>query len=132
VAPGLPTIVTEPTRIQQVFHNLISNAINYMNKERGEVEVGVSDAGRYWRFHVRDNGPGIEARHFERIFQLFQTLASRDRVESTGVGLALVKKIVEMYHGQVGLESTVGVGTTFWFTLPKTGQRNAFDNRSPN
>lgn len=132
VAPDLPTIVTEPTRIQQVFHNLISNAINYMNKPQGEVEVGVTDAGRYWRFHVRDNGPGIEERHFERIFQLFQTLASRDRVESTGVGLALVKKIVEMYHGQVGLESTVGAGTTFWFTLPKSGQRNTFDNRSRN
>jgi two-component system, LuxR family, sensor kinase FixL len=68
---------------------------------------------------VRDNGPGIAERHFERIFQLFQTLAPRDRVESTGVGLALVKKIVEMYQGRVWLESELGKGTTFYFTLPK-------------
>lgn len=119
VAPGLPVVVVEPTRIQQVFHNLVSNAIKYMDKADGRVEVACADAGADWRFSVSDNGPGIEARHFERIFQLFQTLASRDRVESTGVGLALVKKIVEMYHGQCGVESVMGQGSTFWFTLPK-------------
>ncbi|WGG53235.1 sensor histidine kinase [Rugamonas sp. DEMB1] len=119
VAPGLPVVVVEPTRIQQVFHNLVSNAIKYMDKADGRVEVACADAGADWRFSVCDNGPGIEARHFERIFQLFQTLASRDRVESTGVGLALVKKIVEMYHGQCGVESVIGQGSTFWFTLPK-------------
>jgi two-component system sensor kinase FixL len=102
-----------------VFHNLVSNAIKYMDKADGRVEVACADAGADWRFSVSDNGPGIEARHFERIFQLFQTLASRDRVESTGVGLALVKKIVEMYHGQCGVESVIGQGSTFWFTLPK-------------
>ncbi|MES2261265.1 MAG: PAS domain S-box protein [Pseudomonadota bacterium] len=118
-APGLPLVVGEPTRLQQVFHNLISNAIKYMDKPQGLVQVGCEDGGAHWRFYVRDNGPGIEQRHFERIFQLFQTLAARDRIESTGVGLALVKKIVEMYHGQIWLESEVGAGTTFWFTLPK-------------
>jgi len=119
VAPGLPQVVGEPTRLQQVFHNLISNALKYRDKPQGLVEIGCEDGGAQWRFYVRDNGPGIERRHFERIFQLFQTLAARDRVESTGVGLALVKKIVEMYHGQIWLESEVGTGTTFWFTLPK-------------
>jgi PAS domain S-box-containing protein len=119
VAPGLPPVVGEPTRLQQVFHNLISNALKYRDKPQGLVEIGCEDGGAQWRFYVRDNGPGIERRHFERIFQLFQTLAARDRVESTGVGLALVKKIVEMYHGQIWLESEVGTGTTFWFTLPK-------------
>jgi two-component system sensor kinase FixL len=119
VAPALPVVVGEPTRLQQVFHNLISNAIKYMDKPQGLVQVGCEDGGAQWRFYVRDNGPGIEQRHFERIFQLFQTLAARDRVESTGVGLTLVKKIVEMYHGQIWLESEVGSGTTFWFTLPK-------------
>ena len=119
VMPGMPVVQGEPTRIQQLFHNLISNAVKYMDKERGEIEVGWADEGSHWRFHVADNGPGIAERHFERIFQLFQTLAPRDRVESTGVGLALVKKIVEMYQGKVWLESELGKGTTFYFTLPK-------------
>ncbi|WP_229211402.1 MULTISPECIES: PAS domain S-box protein [unclassified Duganella] len=120
VAPALPTVLIEPTRIQQVFHNLISNAIKYMDKVDGVIDIGCEDDGSHWRFSVRDNGPGIETRHFERIFQLFQTLASRDRVESTGVGLALAKKIVEMYQGRIWLESQMGQGCTFWFTLPKS------------
>jgi two-component system, LuxR family, sensor kinase FixL len=117
----LPVVVAEPTRIEQVFHNLISNAIKYMDKPHGDIHIGCIDDGTAWRFYVSDNGPGIEARHFERIFQLFQTLASRDRIESTGVGLSLVKKIVELYQGKVWLESTPGQGTCFWFTLPKAG-----------
>lgn len=119
VDASLPTVKTEPTRIQQVFQNLISNAIKYMNKPEGKIHVGCSSEGAYWKFSISDNGPGIEQRHFERIFQLFQTLAPRDRVESTGVGLALVKKIVEMYGGQVLVESKIGEGSTFSFTLPK-------------
>ncbi|MBI1892210.1 MAG: PAS domain S-box protein [Burkholderiales bacterium] len=117
----LPSIVAEPTRIQQLFQNLISNAIKYMDKPEGEVRIRCIDDAHQWRFAVADNGPGIEQRHFERIFQLFQTLAPRDKVESTGVGLALVKKIVEMYRGNIWVESTVVQGTTFWFTLPKAG-----------
>lgn len=119
VAPGLPVIWTEPTRIRQVFHNLISNAIKYMDKPQGLVAVSWSDEGDCWHFSVADNGPGIERRHFERIFQLFQTLAPRDRIESTGVGLALVKRIVEMLGGRVWLTSTPGEGSTFYFTMPK-------------
>jgi PAS domain S-box-containing protein len=119
VASGLPTIVAEPTRIEQVFQNLISNAVKYMDKPEGTVHIGCADAGSEWRFNVTDNGPGIESRHYDKIFQLFQTLAPRDRVEGTGVGLAIVKKIVEMYHGRIWVESAPGAGTTFWFTLPK-------------
>ena len=120
VQPGLPTVAGEPTRLQQVFHNLISNAVKYMDRaEGGQVTVSCADEGSQWRFAVADNGPGIEPRHFERIFQLFQTLAPRDRVESTGVGLALVKKIVEMYRGRVWVESAPGAGATFYFTWPK-------------
>jgi PAS domain S-box-containing protein len=119
IAPGLPTVAGEPTRLQQVFHNLISNAIKYMDRPDGRVSVGCADEGSHWRFAVADNGPGIEPRHFDRIFQLFQTLAPRDRVESTGVGLALVKKIVEMYRGRVWVESAPGAGATFYFTWPK-------------
>lgn len=118
----LPTVTAEPTRILQVFQNLISNAIKYMDKPNGIVHIRCADDGAYWRFSVTDNGPGIEQRHFERIFQLFQTLAPRDKVESTGVGLSLAKKIVEMYRGKIWLESAVGSGTTFWFTLPKAAR----------
>jgi PAS domain S-box-containing protein len=125
VETPLPVVVAEPTRIEQVFHNLLSNAIKYMDKPHGEIAIGCTDLGSEWRFHVRDNGPGIEQRHFERIFQLFQTLAARDRVESTGVGLALVKKIVELYRGRIWLESTPGQGSCFYFTLPKSGPQHA-------
>jgi two-component system sensor kinase FixL len=119
IAEDLPTIKIEPTRIEQVFQNLISNAIKYMDKPKGKIHIDCVAEDKFWRFSVTDNGPGIEQRHFERIFQLFQTLAPRDRVESTGVGLALVKKIVEMYGGQVSVESTPGVGSNFSFTLRK-------------
>jgi two-component system sensor kinase FixL len=116
----LPTIVAEATRIEQVFHNLISNAVKYMDKPQGAVHIGCVDDGDAWRLSVTDNGPGIESRHFEKIFQLFQTLAPRDRIESTGVGLAIAKKIVEMYQGRIWLTSVPGAGTSFWFTLPKS------------
>jgi len=118
LADALPTVVGERTRLQQVFQNLISNAIKYMDKPAGEIRLHCVAQGDWWQFSVSDNGPGIEQRHFERIFQLFQTLAPRDKIESTGVGLALVRKIVDMYGGEVWLESTVGSGSTFFFTLP--------------
>ena len=117
---SLPTVMAEPTRIQQVFQNLLSNAIKYMDKPEGEIRIACGAEGKHWKFSITDNGPGIDQQHFEKIFQLFQTLAPRDRVESTGVGLALVKKIVEMYGGRIWLESTVGRGSTFFFTLPRT------------
>ncbi|PTR16471.1 MULTISPECIES: Tar ligand binding domain-containing protein [unclassified Nitrosospira] len=116
----MPTIVAEPTRVQQIFQNLLSNAIKYMDKPRGEIRIACNDEGNQWKFSVSDNGPGIESRHYDKIFQLFQTLAPRDRIESTGVGLALVKKIVEIYGGRIWLESRPGEGSTFFFTLPKT------------
>ena len=129
VAPGLPRVWTEPTRIRQVFHNLVSNAIKYMDKPEGTVAVACSDDDGYWRFSVADNGPGIEARHFERIFQLFQTLAPRDRVESTGVGLALVRKTVGLLGGRVWVESEPGKGSTFYFTLPKACRDGGSERR---
>lgn len=119
----LPTVHADHTRMQQVLQNLISNAIKYIDKPQGEVHVGCMAEGKAWKFYVRDNGPGIEQRHFERIFQLFQTLTPRDRAENTGVGLALVKKIIELHDGSVWLESKVGEGSTFFFTLPKGGRR---------
>lgn len=114
----LPIITAEPTRIQQIFQNLISNAVKFMDKPRGLIEIGCTRENGHWTFRVADNGPGIEERHFKKIFQIFQTLAPRDEYESTGIGLTIVKKIVETYGGQIWVESQVGVGTTFYFTLP--------------
>lgn len=115
----LPTIWLEKTRIQQVFENLISNAIKYMDKPQGKVRIDCIAEDGYWKFSVKDNGPGIEEKYYERIFKIFQTLNSRDEFESTGVGLTLVKKIIEMYNGKIWIKSEVGSGTTFFFTLPR-------------
>ncbi|MER3446129.1 MAG: hypothetical protein C4291_04495 [Candidatus Dadabacteria bacterium] len=121
----LPTIMCEKTRIQQVFQNLLSNAIKFMDKPKGEVKIGCIENDGYWRFSVADNGPGIDEKHFAKIFQIFQTLSPRDEFESTGIGLSVVKKIVEMYGGKIWVESKVGYGSTFFFTLPKGETRNS-------
>jgi signal transduction histidine kinase len=90
-----------------------------MDKPQGQVKVGCVEEDGFWKFSVADNGPGIEERHFEKIFQIFQTLAPQDRIESTGIGLTVAKKIVELYGGKIWVESKVGEGSTFFFTLPK-------------
>jgi light-regulated signal transduction histidine kinase (bacteriophytochrome) len=114
----LPTLLAEKTRMQQVFQNLIGNAVKYMGKPEGEIHIGHSEKDDYWEFYVSDTGMGIESRHFDKVFQIFQTLVPRDQSESTGVGLAIVKKIVETYGGKIWLTSEIGKGSTFWFTLP--------------
>jgi signal transduction histidine kinase len=115
----LPTIICEKTRITQVFQNLLSNAVKYMDKPKGQIRIGCVEEDSFWRFSVADNGCGIEEKYFGKIFQLFQTLKRRDEVESTGIGLSLVKKIVEIYNGSVWVESQPDQGSTFFFTLPK-------------
>jgi len=119
----LPVIECEATRITQVFQNLLSNAVKYIDKPQGRIRVGCVEEESCWQFSVTDNGPGIEERYFEKIFQMFQTLSPRDEVESTGVGLTVVKKIVEMYGGRIWVESKVGEGSVFLFTLPKQMER---------
>jgi signal transduction histidine kinase len=111
--------VVDPTRIQQVFQNLLSNAIKYMDKSDGRIVVDWREDEQFWHFSVQDNGPGIDKKHFDKIFQIFQTLAPRDAYESTGIGLTLVKKIVETYGGKIWLDSELKKGTTFFFTLSK-------------
>jgi light-regulated signal transduction histidine kinase (bacteriophytochrome) len=115
----LPVIVSEHTRIRQIFENLLSNAIRFADKPECLVKIGCTEENGCWKFSVSDNGPGIEEQNFERIFKIFQTLQAKDQFESTGVGLTLVKKIVELYGGKVCLTSKVGEGTTFFFTLPQ-------------
>ena len=115
----LPVIEAEETRIMQVFQNLLSNAIKYMDKPEGRVKIGCVEENDFWKFSVADNGPGIEEKHFDDIFKIFQTLSARDEFESTGVGLTVIKKIVELYNGRIWIESEFGEGSTFFFTLPK-------------
>jgi signal transduction histidine kinase len=117
----LPTLVTNRTQLQQVFTNLISNAIKYHDHPAtGHLHIGCDEASsEFYRFSVQDDGPGIAPEYHERIFIIFQTLVERDALESTGVGLAIVKKIVERQGGRIWVESTEGEGATFYFTWPK-------------
>ncbi len=114
----LPVIQSDPIRMQQVFQNLLGNAITYMDKREGVVTVGCVDEGAHWKFSVSDNGPGIDRSYHVKIFQIFQTLAPRDKHESSGIGLTLVKKIIEQYGGSIWVASEPGKGSTFYFTLP--------------
>jgi len=116
----LPTLVTNRVQLQQVFTNLISNAIKYHHQpENGLIRIGCTEDKEYYTFSVADNGPGIAPEYHERIFVIFQTLTERDTLESTGVGLAIVKKIVERQGGTIRLESEEGQGATFFFTWPR-------------
>lgn len=120
----LPTIQTNRVQLQQVFTNLISNAVKYHHEpERGLIRIGCVEGPRFYTFSVADNGPGIAAEYHERIFVIFQTLTERDTLESTGVGLAIVKKMVERQGGAIHVESAEGKGASFIFTWPKEPPR---------
>jgi signal transduction histidine kinase len=122
VGETLPRIVGEKLRLGQVFHHLIDNAIKYLDKPEGRVEIRGTADQNFWTFAVSDNGPGIEEKYFAKVFQMFQTLAPRDQRESTGIGLPIVKKIVELWGGSVWIESQPGEGATFLFTVPQAEQ----------
>jgi signal transduction histidine kinase len=117
----MPTVEAERVPLQQVFLNLIGNAIKYGAADRDDAKVVISwrDVGVAYEFAVADNGPGIAPEFQERIWGVFQRLESRDKVEGTGIGLAVVKKIVETRGGHVSLGSAAGEGATFRFTWPK-------------
>lgn len=115
--PDLPVLKADGVRIQQLFQNLLSNAIRFSDKENGIVEVNYKQGKSYYTFSVKDNGIGIPKKYHKKIFKIFQSL--NNHKESTGIGLSIVKKIVDMYGGKIWLESIVGEGTTFYFKLPK-------------
>ena len=119
VAKDMPTIETERLLLQQVFMNLIGNAIKHANREDAAVIVGWRRIGPYYEFSICDNGPGIAPEFHDRIWGIFQTLEARDRVEGAGIGLALVKKLVEAQAGRVWLDSIPGEGATFKFLWRK-------------
>ena len=123
----LPTISADPGQIEQLFQNLVGNAIKFHGAEKPAVHVGVRSAGANWVFSVRDNGIGIDPRFSDRIFEMFQRLHSGGKYAGSGVGLAICKKIVERHGGRIWVESREGQGATFFFMLPpmEPGPENA-------
>jgi signal transduction histidine kinase len=116
---GFPVIKCNKTHMIQLFQNLLSNAVKYMDKPKGYVRLGCVEEGDFWKFSVADNGCGIDPKYFDKIFKVFQTLTRRDEKESIGIGLSEARRIVEKYDGKIWVESEPGIGSTFYFTLPK-------------
>jgi signal transduction histidine kinase len=119
IQPQLPEIYSERIPLQQVLSNLISNAIKYHDKPDGYIKVYVRTAPDHYEFFVEDNGPGIARSYHDKIFAIFQTLQERDSFESTGVGLAIVKKILDDRKQKITVKSAPGKVTIFSFTWPK-------------
>jgi PAS domain S-box-containing protein len=117
-ADALPTLLADPGQIGQLFQNLISNAIKFHGVEPPHIQISATHQGAEWLFAVRDNGIGIDPQYAERIFEIFQRLHTRAEYPGTGIGLAICKKIVERHGGRIWLESQLGTGTTFYFTIP--------------
>jgi light-regulated signal transduction histidine kinase (bacteriophytochrome) len=115
----LPTVRADVTQLAQVFQNLIANAIKFHAADAPCVHVSVEDLGLEWRFSVRDNGIGIEAQYAQRIFGIFQRLHTRQEYPGTGIGLAVCKRIVESHGGRIWVESELGKGSVFFFTVKK-------------
>jgi chemotaxis family two-component system sensor kinase Cph1 len=126
----LPVVRADSARLTQVFQNLIGNALKFRGEAPPHIHVGAtridedddpargSPGTKLWRFTVRDNGIGIAPQHQERIFVIFQRLHTRGEYPGTGIGLAICKKVIELFGGHIGVESEAGKGATFWFTLP--------------
>lgn len=118
VGPDMPTMQGEAVLLRQVFANLIGNAIKHHHRAEGHIAVTAIPKGNFYEFAVKDDGPGIASAFHDKIFVIFQTLQARDTLESTGIGLSIVKKIVESQGGTIAVESEEGSGTTFRFTWP--------------
>ncbi len=120
VSDTIPNVFAERLLLEQVFANLIGNAVKHNPSRDASIVVTGSEKDKFYEFAVSDNGPGIEKVYFDKIFVIFQTLQERDAFESTGVGLAIVKKIIDDHNGTISVESELGKGTTIIFTWPKT------------
>jgi PAS domain S-box-containing protein len=113
----MPSIKADKTQLQQLFQNLLSNAISHMDKPKGQIEIGYNDLGDLHEFSVKDNGIGIPKAYKEKIFEIFETLESGKG--SSGIGLSIVKKIVQLHGGTIWVKSEYGAGATFYFTIKK-------------
>jgi len=117
VLTKLPIIVGDDIKFQQLFQNLIGNAIKFSDKEKGIVEIDCVEKSTYYQFSIKDNGMGIEKKYHDKIFKAFHSLNKSE--DSSGIGLSIVRKIIDLYKGKIWLESEPNVGTTFYFTLKK-------------
>ncbi|MCB4756963.1 MAG: GHKL domain-containing protein [Elusimicrobia bacterium] len=115
----LPTLSVVESEFVRIFQNLIGNAIKYRGQDTPRVHISAKSKEGRWVFSIKDNGIGIESQYYQKIFNIFQRLHSREEYPGTGIGLAICKKIVESYGGQIWVESEPGKGSTFYFTIPK-------------
>lgn len=113
----LPTVMADGSQLLQLFQNLIDNSIKYRREEPPKIEISVEPRENEYLFIVKDNSIGIDSKYFERIFQMFQRLHSSQEYSGTGIGLAICQKIVELHGGRIWVESQLGKGTTFYFTI---------------
>ena len=116
----LPTLKVDEQLMVQLFQNLISNAIKYRGEESPKIHISAKRESNEWLFSVKDNGIGISGKHLEKIFTIFQRLHTHEEYEGTGIGLAIVQKIVHQHNGEIWAESELGKGTTFYFTIPQS------------
>jgi len=117
VPQKLPTILADAIKMHQLFQNIIGNAVVHIEREKGLVEVLFSETASHWSFIIKDNGVGIPKEYHKKIFEIFQSIGNKER--STGIGLSIVKKIIDRYGGVIWVDSEVGVGTAFHFTISK-------------
>jgi light-regulated signal transduction histidine kinase (bacteriophytochrome) len=115
----MPTLPVDATQMMQLFQNLIGNALKFHGESPLQIHVGARRQAGRWVFSVRDNGIGIEPQYFEKLFQVFQRLHTRNDYPGTGIGLAICKKIVERHGGSIWVESQPGKGATFYFSIPE-------------
>ncbi len=124
----LPTVLADTMQLGQMLQNLLINALKFQGRQSPQVHISAQRQDNEWLFSVRDNGIGIDPKHQERIFAIFQRLHRREDFPGTGLGLALCKKIAERHGGRIWVESEPGRGSTFYFTIPG-GKENERDNK---
>lgn len=117
---SLPTVMADKSQLIQLFQNILNNAIKYRREDPPNIKIGVRSEDDYWLFWIKDNGIGISPQYFERIFLIFQRLHTRQEYPGTGIGLAICQKIIQRHQGKIWLESELGKGSTFYFTIPKS------------